>query len=81
MIAEYLVRHQPRVILGLSSFIGTRLSSSNRLPGPATEILIIGQDCTRLRIASVGQEGTVCQGVLSGFNIVCIKAELLLTDA
>lgn len=68
-------------ILGLGSLIGTRLSSGDRLPGPATEILILGQDCARLRIASVGQEGTVLQGWLSGLNIVCITAELLFIDA
>ncbi len=68
-------------ILGLGSLIGTRLSSGDRLPGPAAEILILGQDGARLRIASVGQESTVRQGVLSGSNMVCITAELLLIDA
>ncbi len=75
-----LTRGRMRV-LGLGSLIGTRFSTCASLPGPATEILILGQDFARLRIASVGQEGTVRQGVLSGSNMVCITAELLLIDA
>lgn len=75
-----LARARTRV-LGLGSLIGTQFSDGASLPGPATEILILGQDGARLRIASVGQDGTPRQGWLSGFNPVCITAELLMIDA
>ena len=68
-------------VMGLGSLVGTALAKGPPLPGPATEILVLGQDRARLRIASVGQAGTVRQGWLSGPNPVCITAELLLIDA
>lgn len=66
--------------LGLGSLVGTRFATGAPLPGPATEILILGQDRSRLWVASVGEDGTAHQGWLSGTNRTCITAELLLID-
>ncbi|TJZ90846.1 DUF296 domain-containing protein [Paracoccus gahaiensis] len=71
---------QTRHVAGLGSLIGTSFADAPGLPGPATEILILGRDGQDLRIASVGIEGRVGQGLLAPANLVCITAELLLID-
>ncbi|QDA36393.1 DUF296 domain-containing protein (plasmid) [Paracoccus liaowanqingii] len=77
---RHLAGPQTRHVAGLGSLIGTSFADAPDLPGPATEILILGRDGQDLRIASVGIEGRVGQGLLAPANPVCITAELLLID-
>lgn len=79
MIAAMMQTRTP--VQNLGSLVGTQFATGAPLPGPATEILILGQDRTSLHVASVGRSGTVRQGVLSRQNMICITAELLLIDA
>lgn len=52
MIAAMMQTRTP--VQNLGSPVGTQFATGAPLPGPATEILILGQDRTSLHVASVG---------------------------
>lgn len=67
-------------VAGLGSLVGATFAAEPCIDPPASEILILGHDQERLKVAAVGQNGVLRQDWLSGVNRICITAELLVID-